>query len=69
MINYPCPNCEQELQSLISFDNLCDQYGKDKILHCPYCNTAVRLEYDEYVTDDWTEEEYWPFRSIQEKNK
>lgn len=69
MIYYPCPNCEQELQSLISFDNLVDQYDKDKTLHCLYCNIAIRLDYDEYIGDDGFEEDYWSFRILKEKNK
>lgn len=69
MIYYPCPNCEQELLDLVSFENLLDQYGKQKILNCPQCDIELILDYDEYVNDDWSEEEYWSFRTIQEKNK
>ena len=66
MIYYPCPNCEQDLESLISFENLCDQYDKDKILHCPNCNVTVKLEYDEYVDDDGYDNSYWSFVSREE---
>lgn len=69
MTYYPCPNCEQELQSLISFDNLVDQYNKDKILRCPHCGIKIKLDYDENIDDDGFEEDSWSFRIVKEKNK
>lgn len=61
---YPCPQCEYELEELVSFQNLCDQYDKDKILVCPSCNVKLKLEYDEYVDDDGYDNSYWSFRQL-----
>lgn len=69
MIYYPCPNCKKELQDLISFENLVDQYDKDKILLCPHCSIKIQMDYDEYVGDDGFDEEYWSFRIIDEKSR
>ena len=62
--DYPCPNCEQELRDLISFKNLLDHYGRDKILSCPHCGIKLVLDYDEYVGADGFDEEYWSFKRI-----
>lgn len=56
---YPCPICKQDVSSIISFENLVNQYSKEIILFCPHCSVGLELDYDEYVDDDGDENSIW----------
>jgi len=60
MSYYPCPNCEEPIDDLVSWENLTGQYNSSKQLYCPHCKIPLRLNYDE----EWDGEEeycYWSF--------
>ena len=61
-MSYPCPSCEKDVSSLISWDNLTKQYNSDRLLFCPYCSVGLKLEYDEgYKPDKHETYDIWSF--------
>jgi transcription elongation factor Elf1 len=61
MNHYVCPSCDGEIDHLVTWDNLTDQYkDSSSILFCPHCNVGLQLNYDE-EWDGIDEYSYWSF--------
>ena len=48
-----CPNCGEDLDMLMNFDNLGDEF------ECGVCHAAFVVEYDESWNEESGEESYW----------
>ena len=59
-MSHYCPSCEKDISSLISWENLTEQYNSNRMLFCPYCSVELRLNYDE-EWDGVEEYSYWSF--------
>jgi transcription elongation factor Elf1 len=59
-MNHPCPSCKKDISSLISWENLTEQYNSDRILFCYHCSVGLQLNYDE-EWDGIDEYSYWSF--------
>lgn len=61
--HYLCPICKNNIDSLVTWDNLINQYqDSSTIPFCPHCNVGLQLNYDEEYNEDTGEVfEYWSF--------
>jgi|LakMenEpi03Aug12_release.lakeMendotaPanAssembly.Ray.scaffolds.fasta_scaffold961153_3 transcription elongation factor Elf1 len=59
-MSHYCPSCEKDISSLISWENLTEQYNSGRMLFCPYCSVGLQLNYDE-EWDGVEEYSYWSF--------